>query len=441
MSVDDARQSGRGYRGADTLLCWVNSFDQIVQTRVLELSTRSLLIALFVTALALRALYAAVAVAIDPMLNGDPLMGDAASYDRIARSIAAGTGFSEAPPEPTAFWPPLYPAFLGAIYWVFGHQLMIARLINAALGALVPVVVFLLCTRLFDRRIALIAALGAVFYPLLIVLGAWVIPDGPYVLAVCLIMLLMVDIQSKPHATRYAALGALLGFAFLLKPVTAFFFPFLAGWFLLALPQSKLRQRFVAGVITALVLAAVLTPWTARNYVVLGSPIVGSANGGYTFYGANNPDAWGGHYEHFPARMFELSEGEEQLEFYRMGIEWIRSDPVGFLKLEVNKFQRLASPLSISSSRDDLSLPGDWAVRVAYSAFLVTALAGFVALRRSWRVTGLLAVPVLAVLLSTAVFYGDARYTMPMVPSLIIWSSVAIVAGWNALISESSKDS
>jgi 4-amino-4-deoxy-L-arabinose transferase-like glycosyltransferase len=413
-----------------------DSTAQSIWSALNGISTVQLLTVLFIVALGLRTLYALIVVEIDPVMSGDPLMGDAASYDRIARSLMAGTGYSEVPGEPTAFWPPAYPAFLAGLYSAFGYNLTIARVINGIFGALVPVVIFLLGARLFDRRVGLIAAIGAVFYPLFIVFGAWVIPDGPYILFVSLILLTMLEIQRRPRTTMYVLLGCLLGIAYLLKPVTAFFLPFLVLWFLLSLTRVAPSQRFLAGVITACVLVLVLAPWTIRNQVVLDSPIVGSSNGGYTFYGANNPDAWGGHYEHFPERIPDMSEGEEQMLFYRKGVEWILSDPAGFLYVEAQKFRRLASPLSISSSREDLSLPGDWLVRIAYSAFLILAAIGIYLLRGRLRESGLLLVPILAVLLSTAVFYGDARYTLPAVPALLLLASVSVVAIWDHFVND-----
>jgi 4-amino-4-deoxy-L-arabinose transferase-like glycosyltransferase len=405
-----------------------------VAGRVLDTSrARLMLVIMFAVAFGLRTGYALLAVDIDPIMSGDPLMGDAASYDRIARSLMAGGGYGEEPGQPSAFWPPLYPVFLAGMYSVLGYELIAARIVNGLFGAFVPILIYLIGIRLFEHRIALLAAAGAALYPLFIVLGAWVIPDGPYILFVCLILLIMIEIQQRPRATMYVALGVTLGLAYLLKPVTAFFLPFLIPWFLLSLRPIDLRERFMAGIVTALVLIVVLTPWTVRNYVVLDSPIVGSSNGGYTFYGANNPDAFGGHYEHFPARIPSMTEGEEQMHFYRQGLEWIRSDPSGFLWVEVQKFRRLASPLSISSSPEDLTIPGELPVRFAYTVFLLLAFAGMVMSLKRWRWTGLLLIPLLGVLLSTAVFYGDARYTMPAVPVLLLWASFALVAGWDTV--------
>jgi 4-amino-4-deoxy-L-arabinose transferase-like glycosyltransferase len=401
--------------------------------------TRTLLASLFAIALILRVTYAFIAVEVDPILSGDPLNGDAASYDRIARSLLDGTGFTSEPPQPSAFWPPAYPGMLAGIYWVFGYELIAGRLVNALLGALVPVVMFLLAARLFDRRVALLAALASAVHPLLVVVGVWLTADGPFVLMVCLTLLLMLMIQKRPTVHRLLLLGILLGIAFLLKPVAGFFFPLLVPWFLLSLPQPRLRQRFVAGALTLAALVVVLTPWTVRNQVVMGSPVVGSTNGGYTFYGANNPNAWGGHDEYFPPRIPGLSEVEEQREYYRRGLEWIRSDPGAFMRLEVKKFQRLASPLSVSSQPQDLSVPGESIIRGAYMLFLALVILGIVVLRTRWRTTGLLAIPMVAVLISTAIFYGDTRYTMPAIPSLLLWASVALVTLWDNVVHRAAR--
>jgi 4-amino-4-deoxy-L-arabinose transferase-like glycosyltransferase len=437
MSLESVQGSTDPAQGTERAATSLRSADIFIWRVANSINTLHLILGLFLVAFLFRAVYALIAVAYDPMLNGDPLMGDAASYDRIARSLMAGGGYGEQPHEPSAFWPPLYPAFLAGLYSVFSYDLMLARITNAAIGALVPVLIYLIGIRLFDRRVALLAAVGAVGYPLLIVLGAWVIPDGPYIVFVCLILLTMIEIQRHPRTSMYLALGVILGLAYLLKPVTAFFLPFLVPWFLFSLRSLSFGHRFRAGVVTAFVLVLVLAPWTVRNQVVLGSPIVGSSNGGYTFYGANNPHAFGGHYEHFPERIPELSEGAEQMQFYRQGVEWILSDPSAYVSVTVSKFRRLASPLSISSSPDDLSIPGETLVRIGYTAFLLLVLAGVVILRNQLRATGLLLVPILGVLLSTAVFYGDARYTMPAVPSLLLLAAVSIVWIWEWLANRS----
>jgi di/tricarboxylate transporter len=67
-------------------------------------------------------------------------------------------------------------------------------------------------------------------------------------------------------------------------------------------------------------------------------------------------------------------------------------------------------------------------VRVLYGLFWLTALAGLALLHRAVRPTRalLLIVPVLGVLASVAVFYGDTRYSLPLAPSLVIGAAFAI---------------
>ena len=66
------------------------------------------------------------------------LQADADHYNRIATSVARGQGWSAEFPypfaHPTAFRPPLYPMLLGAMYFLFGEHIVVAQMLNVALG-------------------------------------------------------------------------------------------------------------------------------------------------------------------------------------------------------------------------------------------------------------------------------------------------------------------
>lgn len=385
---------------------------------------------LFVFALALlvRLLYAAAAARVDPFLAQNPLLGDAGSYNLIARNVLAGGPYGETAGRASAFWPPLYPLLLVGIYGSVGHNLLAARLAQAALGALLPPLFFLAVDRLGWRSAGRWASLGVALYPLLIYFGAWLIAEALFFALSGLIFFAAALLQRRPSAGAAALLGAALGLAALAKPTVLFQLPFLTLWFLVSLETSPLWRRLALGVLAAAVMVATIAPWSVRNYLLLGHIVPISTNGGYTFYGANNADAFGGHYEHFPPRDFTLNEAEEQREFYRLGAQWIREYPRDFAWLTWQKLRRLASPLSVASSPQDFRLPGAGLVYLAYSLFLGAALLGAVASRRSWRRLFLLYVPVLGVLLSTLLFYGDARYTLPAVPSLLLFAVIGAQA-------------
>ena len=53
---------------------------------------------IFGIALLIRVTWSLLAPQLDPFLRISPLLGDAASYDRIAQSLLNGTGYAEYPP-------------------------------------------------------------------------------------------------------------------------------------------------------------------------------------------------------------------------------------------------------------------------------------------------------------------------------------------------------
>src|SRR5919198_4142293 len=107
---------------------------------------------------------------------------DARDYDVHARSIAEGQGFSKtiAYDRPTAFRPPGYPYFLGAVYRVFDverapdpRRYRVARIAQAFVGTAIVALVGVLAAQLWGWGIGLVAlALSAIYVPLITVGGA-----------------------------------------------------------------------------------------------------------------------------------------------------------------------------------------------------------------------------------------------------------------------------
>ena len=106
---------------------------------------------------------------------------DAKYYDRWAREIAGGTASREA-----FFMTPLYPYFLAAIYRLFGRDLLLIRMIQAGLGSLSAVLVYLLGKEIFDRKVGLLAGFVAAAY------GALIFYDGSIILTPLLVLLNLV---------------------------------------------------------------------------------------------------------------------------------------------------------------------------------------------------------------------------------------------------------
>ncbi len=65
-------------------------------------------------------------------------VSDANQYFELASNLASGRGYSMHFPQltlhATAFRPPLYPAVLGIVYWLFGPSIVAGRVLNVAIG-------------------------------------------------------------------------------------------------------------------------------------------------------------------------------------------------------------------------------------------------------------------------------------------------------------------
>ncbi len=374
-------------------------------------------------ALAVRVVYALVAERVDPFLRSGPLHGDAASYDQIVRSLLAGGGYAGESGQPTAFWPPLYPFFLTGVYSVFGYHLLAARLVQAFLGAITVATTSLVAGEISGRRVGTIAGLGMALYPHLIYFGAWLTAEALYLSLLGLALLTAVRLRRRPHLAAFAALGALLGLAILAKPSALMLLPLICLWVLVGFPSTRCARRMQYLGMLLLMSVMVVAPWTARNYFTFGDVVLVSTNGGYTFYGANNADAFGGHRERFPPALAGLTEVEAEGEYYRQGLRWILSNPDRYAWLVGRKLVRLVSPLSVASFEHDFPLPQAGLVKTAYGVFLLAALAGLLRSLPRWRQVLILYILPVSTLASAVLFYGDARYTLPAVPALVIFAA------------------
>src|SRR6476469_7911545 len=86
----------------------------------------------------------------------DVLLGDAHGYDLWAQRLAAGDWIG----TDVFYQAPLYPYFLGAVYTIFGRDLLVVRIVQALIGSASCVLLGMAGARLFSKRVGLIAGLA-----------------------------------------------------------------------------------------------------------------------------------------------------------------------------------------------------------------------------------------------------------------------------------------
>jgi 4-amino-4-deoxy-L-arabinose transferase-like glycosyltransferase len=380
---------------------------------------------ILIISLVIRIIWAVLSETTDPFLISNPLLGDAAAYHQIAVNILNGKGFSLVPNQPTSFWPPLYPFTLAVIFRIFSPNLVIARLFQALWGAIPPVIFFWIAAKHFDKNVALLTGIGLAIYPHLIYFGTWLIAEALFMMLFSFVLFSAAKFSFSEKYRWLILMGFFLGLSILTKPSVLFFAPLLALWVILTY-NSGIKKRIAYGFVLTVATLLVVLPWSLRNYVQFGQFVLVSSNGGYTFLGANNPEAWGGHDEGFPPGIAGLNEAEMEKAYYTEAWQWIRSNPGEFIKLGIVKIQRLFSPLSVASQQQDYPIPGAIFVYIIYRLFFILAFIGMIIGLKQIRMIGYLYVPVVGVFLSTILYYGDARYTLPMVPSLVLFAALSL---------------
>lgn len=236
-------------------------------------------IAVAIVALAARALL--VAWAHDKF----PPLADGVFYDRFARRLAAGLGYTVAWPDGVvtyaAHYPVGYPAMLALAYRVLHASPGVAMGLNAAVGAAGAIAAHRLALREMSPVRALVAGLVLALHPALLLYTPAVMTEGVTA------SLLIVALACAPRpgapstraarALRFAAMGAVFGVCTLVRPQTVLFAPLLG--FVFASGSTLRRSLAGAGVLCAAL--AVVAPWTIRNCERMGRCALVSVNGGW----------------------------------------------------------------------------------------------------------------------------------------------------------------
>jgi 4-amino-4-deoxy-L-arabinose transferase-like glycosyltransferase len=233
------------------------------------------LLAVAAVALALR-VAAVLLVEVDPRARWS---FDMSWYDGVAKRLVAGWGYVGFDWAPTAHWPPGYPLLLAGVYWLFGPSLLAAKLANALLATATVVLVHRIGCELGRPRVGLVAAAVLALFPGDVLFAPAILSEALFaaVFSATLWAFLRLSNRGRTRAAAWCAFGALLGAATLVRGTALVMLPIFTLTWLARGTSLGQSMRWTLAVAVGLVVT--LAPWTVRNYLRLGYPIVLGTNG------------------------------------------------------------------------------------------------------------------------------------------------------------------
>ena len=308
----------------------------------------------------------AVALYLGDVVDAPPLLTDQRSYHALGERLVTGHGFSFAtgwypftPPDtPTAHWSFLYSLFVAAVYGLLGTHVLYARLVQAVLGGiLLPWMVYRLNRRLFQtpwlqtkiaarhlnaEYLALIATGVAAVYFYFVLYAATLMTETFYISALLWSLEMSLALAEKITWRRALAFGLSLGIATLLRQSILPWAAVLAVWLLWAGYRSGGVRRAIGALVTAAVIVvAMIAPFTIRNYRVYGQFLLLNSNAGYAMYSAQHP-MQGTNFQEFtgaplPDDLTGLNEAQMDRLLMQRGIGFVLADPGRYVLLSLSR--------------------------------------------------------------------------------------------------------
>jgi 4-amino-4-deoxy-L-arabinose transferase-like glycosyltransferase len=411
---------------------------------------RTLLAALVVLSIALRALFWLEIVG-----PRAPLRGDEIDYHAIARSIASGDGFC-AGGVPTAARPPLYPVLLGTIYRITGAQEAAGRVLQILLGGAIVLLTYILARKLFSEGVALLAAALVAASPSLVFMSAYLLTENLYValLLVFLILCSGMGERKLPYGLC-AAGGIVLGLASLTRP-NGFLFALFAAAAIALFGAGEARGRLMRSIVVIAAVVATLVPWAARNEARFGKTVPFTTSGGITFYQGNNRVVSDVPSYHGTVSPLEALPGWNEIkgkgeiardeEAWRLGKAFVRENPRLAAKMAAwrfSRFWRLTGDAGFSGVKsgwwwDRKSRLGGLAssldVVFVFSIIVMPLFLLGIALtlRRARSLVFLYGI-ILTHTATALIFFGSLRSRMPIEPVIAILGAAGAVSIFGAI--------
>ena len=377
----------------------------------------------------------------------DLLLGDAITYDKWASRIAQGDWLGQG----VFYQAPLYPYFLGALYCLFGRDLLAVRLVQIVLGASSCVLLASAARSFFNRTTAgLLAGFLLAAYPTAIFFDCSIQKSVLDLLFVCALLAVMGRLSERSENRWWLAAGLVLGLLALTRENALIFLPIMLAWLFVAWRGELWKTRVQWTGLFLLGLAGILLPVGCRNLLAGGEFHLTTAQFGPNFYIGNSKAATGfyeplkeGHgsalFERDDATTLAEQAAGRKLTPSEVSHYWtvkalgeMHEDVSRWLRLAFRKWLLVWNVSEVGDS-DDQYTYGDWSPLLRalnwilhFGTLCPLAALGICLTWSQRKRVWLLYVMILGYAGSVALFYVFSRYRLPLVPMLILFSAAGL---------------
>lgn len=367
---------------------------------------------------------------------------DAELYINLARVVAAGDLF----PPGLLHAAPVYAHFLGALFRVAGDGLLLPRIVQAVLGSITVLILWRTGREIAGARAGAVAGIVAALY------SPFILSEGtlqsaalvPFLTSFLILML----IRARSSGRWALAAGFLFAATVLNRPDTLLLLAPVPVWLLLAGEGRRPAALFLAAALV------ILVPYSMRSSERAGGFTPVSAHGGIHFYIGNHEGADGtlspvegvrptpeGFARDTHALAIKesgrtLTAAQVSSHWFARGLDWIRSDPVAWMRLLARKTLLFWNDYEIPNNEDlyflrRFSLPLNLPVPL-FGLVAPFAIFGILFGRFSKGSRSLLTIVTIVCFLSALLFFVTGRYRLPAAPPLILLASGGIMAALSA---------
>ncbi len=382
-------------------------------------------------------------------------ISDPALYSIYSDQIADGNGYARLTGEKTAYYPVGYPATVAGLkkagdIFGWGRSIFSVKMMNGMFGAVTVLLLYLLASRMFDRRVAVVAGMLEATFPSQVYYTGAILSEPEFTMlfvAALLVLLWKPWTRGGMACPQLLSAGLLLGAGTMVRGILVIFpLVLLAVW----LYYLHSKKRALLQALTVFVgISVFVVPWSMRNTIVFGELTGPSTNLGDDLCIGNFNRSRGKFtlegkcfdgYEGLSPQETELERNKQGL---RIALQDVITHPARMPELIGQKaywlFYQDDDGLSASMDfgnnvfmsgyrREVLSFAAN-AIYYATAAVTILGALAFVCSRDLRRLFVLLSM--LYVLAMPLVFFGNQRFHFPAIPLAVLITAATIVAIWD----------